>query len=308
MSDDAQNPARSGFGSRSTAEEVTAGLNLSGKTALVTGCNSGIGRETMRVLALRGAQVFGAARTLEVARTACAQINGNTRPVACDLDDLASVAKCADEISSSGLSLDMLICNAGIMMLPKLEQIRGIEKQFATNHVGHFLLVNRLLPRVKSSPQGRIVILSSTAHTRAPKAGIDFDNLSGEKGYSPMGAYGQSKLANILFAVSLASRLADTAVTANAVHPGVIATNLGRHLPPVLRTVFRILAISPILKSIPQGAATTCYVATAPALTGMNGAYFADCNPKVTSPQAHDRALAERLWTVSEELVRGYLD
>jgi WW domain-containing oxidoreductase len=201
----------------------------------------------------------------------------------------------------------MLICNAGIMMLPKLEQIRGVEKQFATNHVGHFLLVNRLLARVKAAPQGRVVMLSSTGHASAPKAGIEFDNLSGEKHYGPLAAYGQSKLAIILFAVGLARRLTGTTATANALHPGVIATNLGRHLSPVFGAVFRILSFSPLLKSIPQGSATTCYVATSPALARVSGAYFSDCNPKVPSPQARDGAMAERLWTVSEELVKGYL-
>ena len=305
--EDPLNPPRGRFGRRSTAEEVTAGIDLRGKTAVVTGCNSGLGLETMRVLSLRGADVIGAARTLEAARTACAKIKGNTRPIACELTDLDSIAKCADELSSSAPPLDMLICNAGIMMLPKLEQIRGVEKQFATNYVGHFLLVNRLLARVKAAPQGRIVMLSSKGHESAPKAGIEFDNLSGEKHYGPLAAYGQSKLAMILFAMGLTRRLTGTTATANAVHPGVIATNLGRHLSPVFGAVFRILSFTPLLKSIPQGAATTCYVATSPALAKVSGVYFSDCNPKATSPQARDSALAERLWTVSEELVKGYL-
>jgi len=173
---------------------VTAGIDLRGKTAVVTGCNSGLGLETMRVLSLRGADVIGVARTLEAARMACGKVKGSTRPIACELSDLDSIAKCADEISASAPPLDMLICNAGIMMLPKLEQIRGVEKQFATNYVGHFLLVNRLLARVKAAPQGRIVLLSSRAHESAPKAGIEFDNLSGKKHYGPLAAYGQSKL------------------------------------------------------------------------------------------------------------------
>jgi WW domain-containing oxidoreductase len=308
MSTDPLNPTRSRFGRRSTAEEVTAGIDLRGKTAVVTGCNSGLGLETMRVLSLRGADVIGTARTLETARRACASIEGNTRPIACELTDLDSIAKCADELSSSAPPLDMLICNAGIMMLPKLEQIRGIEKQFATNHLGHFLLVNRLLARVKAAPQGRVVMLSSTGHASAPKAGIEFDNLSGEKHYGSLAAYGQSKLANILFVVGLARRLTGTTTTANALHPGVIAaTNLGRHLSPVFGAVFRFLSFTPLLKSIPQGAATTCYVATSPALAKVSGVYFSDCNPKVPSAHARDGAMAERLWTVSEELVKGYL-
>ena len=309
MSVDSQirNVPKSSFGRRSTAEEVTVGLDLSGKTALITGCNSGLGLETMRVLALRGAQVIGAARTLEAARAACSQVKGNTRPIACELTDLASIVRCAEDVASSAAPLDMLICNAGVMMLSNIEQIRGLEKQFATNHIGHFLLVNRLLARVKAAPQGRIVMLSSTAHTGAPKAGIEFDNLSGAASYRPMAAYGQSKLANILFAVALTRRLGGTAATVNALHPGVISTNLGRHLSPVFGVMFRLLAISPMFKSIPQGAATTCYVATAPSLATTSGIYFSDCNPKVPSQAARDGAMAERLWSVSQELVKGYL-
>jgi NAD(P)-dependent dehydrogenase (short-subunit alcohol dehydrogenase family) len=309
MSVDSQmrNVPKSPFGRRSTAEEVTAGLDLSGKTALITGCNSGLGLETMRVLALRGAQVIGAARSLEAARAACGQVKGNTRPIACELTDLDSIVRCAEEVASSAAPLDMLICNAGIMMLPKLEQIRGLEKQFATNHIGHFLLVNRLLARVMAAPQGRIVMLSSTAHTGAPKAGIEFDNLSGTVRYRPIAAYGQSKLANILFTVALARRLGGTAATVNALHPGVINTNLARHLSPVFGAMFRLLAISPMFKSIPQGAATTCYVATAPLLATTSGIYFSDCNPKLPSQAAGDGAMAERLWSVSKELVKGYL-
>src|SRR5277367_4781984 len=234
-------PPKNQFNKRSTAEEVTAGIDLASKTAVVTGCNSGIGFETMRVLALRGAEVIGAARSLETARAACAKVKGKARPVACELTDLDSVARCADEVAASVPSLDMLICNAGVMMLPKLEQVRGIEKQFFTNHVGHFLLVNRLLDRVKAAPQGRIVLLSSEGHRFAPKEGIQFDNLSGQKGYGALKAYGQSKLANILMAVGLTERLKGTAVTANALHPGVIKTNLTRHVSSILMSVLSVV-------------------------------------------------------------------
>lgn len=227
-------PPKNQFNRRSTAEEVTVGIDLAGKTAVVTGCNSGIGFETMRVLALRGAEVIGAARSLETARAACAKVKGKARPVACELTDFDSVARCADEVAASASPIDILICNAGVMMLPKLEQVRGIEKQFATNHIGHFLLVERLLERVKAAPKGRIVLLSSEGHRYAPKEGIQFDNLSGEKSYGPLKAYGQSKLANILFAVGLTKRLMGTAVTTNALHPGIIKTNLQRHMSSIL--------------------------------------------------------------------------
>jgi NAD(P)-dependent dehydrogenase (short-subunit alcohol dehydrogenase family) len=301
-----QQPSKNHFNRKSTAEEVTTGLDLTGKTALVTGCNSGIGFETMRVLAMRGAEVIGTARSLDTARDACAKVKGNVRPVACELTDLDSVARCADEVVATAPSLDMLICNAGVMMLPKLEQVSGVEKQFFTNHVGHFLLVNRLLHRVKAAPQGRIVLLSSEGHRFAPKEGIQFDNLSGQKGYGALRAYGQSKLANILMAVGLTERLRGTAVTANAVHPGVIKTNLTRHVSSILMSVLSVVTIGQT-KSIPQGAATTCVVATDPALARVSGCYFSDCNPKTPFAHARNAALAERLWTTSEELVKSYL-
>jgi NAD(P)-dependent dehydrogenase (short-subunit alcohol dehydrogenase family) len=171
----APTPPKSRFNSHSTAEAVTAGIDLSGKTALVTGCASGIGFETMRVLALRGATVIGAARTLEGARAACANVAGKTHAVGCELADLGSIAACSDAALALAPQLDMLICNAGIMAPPKLTLVRGLELQFATNHIGHYLLVRRLLESVKAAPQGRIVMLSSLAHRFVPKGGIDFE-------------------------------------------------------------------------------------------------------------------------------------
>jgi len=294
------------FTRKSTAEEVTAGIDLQGQTALVTGCNSGIGYETMRVLALRGARVIGTARTMETAAAACASVAGSCLPMTCELTDLDSVTRCAADVAALGVPLDMLICNAGVMMTPRLELVRGIEKQFATNYVGHFLLVNRLLERVRDAPAGRIVVLTSEAHRKTPSCGIQFDNLSGELGYSRVKAYGQSKLADLLLAVSLVGRLSGTRATANAVHPGVILTPLWRHTPAFVAPVLRVV-MAPYLKSVPQGAATTCYVATSPALSGVSGRYFADCDVKPPSAHGTDAALAERLWSVSERLVAGYL-
>ena len=299
-------PPRSSFGRRSTAEEVTAGIDLTGKTALITGCNSGLGLETMRVLAMRGAHVIGDARTKEKAVDACAGIKGKTTPVACELSDFGSVVACADGVKALDTPIDMLICNAGIMALPKLEQKYGLELQFVTNHLGHFVLVNRLLPKVLDAPHGRIVMLSSSAHQQAPKGGIQFDNLSGENGYSAWSAYGQSKLANALFALDLSERLKDTAVTANSLHPGVIQTNLGRNMGGLFSMAVGLL-LMPIMRTIPQGAATQCYVATNPALSEVSGLYFSNCNPEKPSKYAQDKDLARKLTKVSEELVGDYL-
>ena len=288
------------FGRRTTAEEVTEGIDLSGKTVLITGVNSGIGAETMRVMSLRGARVIGTARTLDKAKMAAASVPGDVLPVACELTDLEDVRRCAVEVAAQAPALDIVVANAGIMALPKLEQVNGIEKQFATNHLGHFLLINLLRDQIATAEKARVVVVSSAAHQFPPKEGIQFDNLSGEAGYSPFRAYGQSKLANVLFANGLNARLGGGA-TANSLHPGAIRTNLGRHMNPVVSGVVGVLA-APFSKSVPQGAATQCYVATSPDLNGVAGRYFADCREAKTHPLAGDRNLADRLWRVSEEL------
>jgi NAD(P)-dependent dehydrogenase (short-subunit alcohol dehydrogenase family) len=295
------------FDADSNAEQVTAGLDLSGRTALVTGANSGLGYETMRVLALRGAHVIGTGRTLDKAREACARVQGRATPVVLELTDFDSVVACAAEVQRLGAPLDMLVCNAGVMELPTLEQVRGIEKHFVTNHLGHFLLTNRLLPQITAAPQGRVVVVSSGAAIRsAPEAGIEFDNLSGERGYEPIRAYGHSKLANVLFALELSRRLKGTAATANSLQPGVIMTNLGRYLPWWQIVTAKLFGWA-FMKSVGAGAATQVYVATYPALSGVTGQFFRDCNPIVPAGHLRDTAMAAKLWTVSEELTRPWL-
>ncbi len=292
----------SGFGYGSTAEVVTAGLSLQGKTILVTGCNSGLGLEAMRVLVMRGARVLGTARTLEKARAACVSVGGQAVPFACELSDPASVRACVEAVKRGGHRLDALICNAGIMALPKREQAFGVELQLFTNHVGHFILVNGLLDRL--AEDGRVVMLSSDAHRMAPRAGILFDDLAGDHGYTAWGHYGQSKLANLLFAKELARRFSGTRRTANALHPGVIRTNLSRHMPGIANFVFG-LAGPLVLKSVPQGAATEVYLAVHPAVAATTGAYFADCNLARPRADADDAAMARRLWEVTENIVTG---
>ncbi len=292
----------SGFGYGSTAEQVTAGLDLKGKTYLVTGCNSGLGHEALRVLTLRGAKVVGTARTVEKAREACATVKGETVPLACELSDPKSVRACVAAVKAAGLQLDGIIANAGIMALPKLQKAFGYELQFFTNHIGHFILVTGLLDAL--TPEGRVVMLSSAAHKGAPKGGIQFDNLDGSKGYGDWANYGQSKIANLLFAKELARRFQGTRRTANAVHPGVIKTNLGRHMNPLAGLVFGIVGPL-VLKSVPQGAATEVFVATHPSLAGVSGQYFADCNVAKPRADAEDAELAKKLWEVSEQIVAG---
>lgn len=295
------------FDAKSTGEEVTQGLDLTGKTILITGVNSGLGYETMRVLAMRGAHIIGLARTMEKAEEACARVGDKTTPIACELTDFNSVVAAAETVKALNRPIDVLICNAGIMELPTLEQVYGMEKQFVVNYLGHFILVNRLLDRVKAAEQGRIVMLSSGRYKSAPPEGIQFDNLSGEKGYDPLAAYGQSKLAIALFAQELARRLEGSNVTSNSVLPGVIMTNLGRHMPSWKIMVSKLMGWA-FMRSVEQGVATTCYLAARPELASVSGQMFFNCSP-VTPEGSHmsDRALAAKLWDVSVDLTKEYL-
>ena len=291
----------SGFGYGTTAEQVTEGIDLTGKTFLLTGCNSGIGQETLRVLSRRGAHVIAAARTVAKAEGACAGLDATTQ-VACELSEPESVRACVEQVKESGRALDGIICNAGIMALPKLNQKHGYELQFFTNHIGHFMLVTGLLDQL--SDKGRVVMVSSGAHSAAPREGIQFDNLSGDKGYNGWKNYGQSKLANLLFARELGRQLAGTGKTANALHPGVIATNLTRHMNIVARVTWT--ALKPlVLKNMGQGAATQVYVATHPSLDDVSGEYFSHCNIAQSTANGRDMAMARKLWEVSEEIVAG---
>jgi NAD(P)-dependent dehydrogenase (short-subunit alcohol dehydrogenase family) len=289
------------FGKRSSAEDVTSGLDLSGKTAVVTGINSGIGLETGRVLSMRGAQVVGTARTIEKAEAACAGFSGKTIAIECELSDPASVAGAIARIGESVDRIDMLIANAGIMALPTLETVNGMELQFATNHLGHFQLVTGLLDKLEQG--ARIVMVSSSAHKQAPSGGIDFENLDGSKSYSAFRAYGRSKLANVLFANELSRRLSDRGITANSLHPGVIQTNLGRHMNPLIGMAFGIFGFW-ALKNVAQGAATTCYVAVHPDNEKVTGKYFSDCSQSRPLAISQSEELGKELWNFSDARVQ----
>lgn len=289
----------SGFGYSSTAEEVTEGVDLGGRTILVTGVASGLGQETMRVLAKRGATVLGAARTEEKVRVAAKEAGVEAVPVACDLAEPASVRAAVASVRDRAGELHGIVTNAGIMALPKREVRYGIELQLLTNHIGHFILVTGLLDRL--APDGRVVVLSSGAHTMATAPLMDLDDPAMERGYTAWSAYGRSKLANLWFARELSGRLPKGQVT-NAVHPGVIKTNLGRHMGGVMNTVFG--AMEPLfLKSIPEGAATQCWAAASPATATITGEYLADSNVRPSSALGRDRAAATRFWEGTERLV-----
>lgn len=300
----------SGFDEDATAEEVTQGVDLTGRLAVVTGCTSGIGFETMRVLAQRGAHVVATSRSLERAQAACRRVIGITSPVQLDLGDFDSVARCADDILTLRSQIDMLICNAGYRGGGNERQlINGIEKHFVINHLGHFILVNRLLARLYIAEQGRVVTVSSrTAYRDAPREGILFDDLAMTGRYSDSLAYGHSKLANALFSLKLAELLRGTRITSNALHPGVISTELSRNLNPLTRFAWD-LYVNLAGKTVEQGAATTCYVATNPALGSVSGKYFEDCRAVTIEGEGHmqDMTMADRLLETSIELTRDWL-
>ncbi|MDX3852689.1 SDR family NAD(P)-dependent oxidoreductase [Streptomyces sp. AK02-01A] len=294
------------FGFTSTADEVAAGIDLSGRRAVVTGGASGIGVETARSLAAAGAEVTLAVRNAEAGEKTAADITSTTgkavRVAPLDLSDLASVE--AFTAAWSG-PLHILVNNAGIMASPEEHTSDGWELQFATNHLGHFALATGLYPALAAARGARVVSVSSSAHLLSP---VIFDDPHfAFRPYEPWAAYGQSKTANILFAVEATRRWAADGITANALNPGAIATNLQRHVgnrlatPPELR------------KTTQQGAATSVLLATAPALDGIGGRYFNDCAEAPTvsrrsgdyqgvAPYALDPANAERLWETSLRL------
>jgi NAD(P)-dependent dehydrogenase (short-subunit alcohol dehydrogenase family) len=305
----------SGFGYASTAEEVTQGLQLHGQNILITGVNSGLGAESARVLTRRGATIFGAARTQDKAAQALRPFGASAVPLACELSEPASVRACVAAVKDAlqaraaraeraeraeNAKLDVILCNAGVMALAKREVRYGQELQFLTNHIGHFMLVTGLLDQL--SDRGRVVVVSSAAHEHAPPGGIKLDDLSLTRGYTPWLAYGQSKLANLLFARALARRLSGTQRTANALHPGVIATQLMRHMGTLAQTA-SLAANRLFFKSVGEGAATQCYLAAHPSVAGISGEYFANSNIARPSLHARDDALAEKLWAVSERIV-----
>lgn len=307
-------PGASGFGSASTAEQVTEGIDASNLTAIVTGGASGIGLETVRVLALRGAHVIIGARNVEAGKAVkdeiLRQTNGaRVEVLPLDLSSMESVKKFANDFYALNVPLNILINNAGVMFCPFEISEDGLEMHFATNHVGHFLLTKLLLDKMKKTAketgvEGRVVNLSSLAHLITYDEGIRLSGINDESGYSDKKAYGQSKLANILHANELSRRLKEEGanVTANSVHPGCIMTNLMRYTMNLMR-VFKFLT-GFLWKNVPQGAATTCYVALHPDLKGVSGKYFADCNEVNTSSVAQDKDLAMKLWDFTMRLLK----
>ncbi len=310
-------PARDAFGPETTTDEVLAGVELGGKLALVTGATSGLGAETARALASRGARVVLTARDLPKGERVAEGIRSSTgnAEVAVEeleLASLASIRAFARRFLERHEALQILVNNAGVMACPFQKTADGFELQFGTNHLGHFLLTGLLAPALLRGAPARVVSLSSRGHQQSD---VDFEDVGFERrDYEKWQAYGQSKTANILFAVELERRLGGRGVHANAVHPGVIMTELSRHMEPADYERVRSRAGGKlVLKSVEAGAATQVYAATAPELEGRGGLYLEDCgvaevsdaqgaSPGVRS-YAVDPEAARRLWDLSEELV-----
>jgi NAD(P)-dependent dehydrogenase (short-subunit alcohol dehydrogenase family) len=272
---------------------------MQGKRILITGGNSGIGLVAARELARQGAEVVLACRHSDKTRNALAAIDAVAAVpavnLAVDLASLASVRELAHAFLDRYDRLDVLVNNAGLFPPRQQKTADGFEMQFGVNHLSHFLLTNLLLGCLQASAPARVVTVSSMLHR---KGRIDFDSFRGVNKYSAQAAYNQSKLANVLFAVELADRLADTGVTSNVLHPGGVATDIMRDLPWLVRKLVGLVFISP-----EQGAKTTIMLASDPALAGVTGAYYDQCKRAECSPLASDAALRERLWDVSAELV-----
>ena len=314
------------FGATSTTDGVLSGVNLKGKRILVTGVSAGIGVETARSLAAHGAQIVGAARDLNKAKAATEQVRkdaaangGNLELIELDLQNLKSVRACADALLAKGQPFDIVIANAGVMATPLGYTVDGFETQFGTNHLGHFVLVNRIASLIRSG--GRLVNLSSAGH-RYSNVDLEDPNFK-HTPYDPFVAYGRSKTANILFAVAFDRRHRERSVRAAAVHPGIIETELARHLDRSwleerMRQINEQLsgAGQPPLqrKTTPQGASTSVWAAAVASADEVGGQYCEDChvgqvvpNDSVTIGGVRSYALdptnAEALWKKSEEMV-----
>ncbi len=313
------------FGATSTTDDVLEGVDLSGKRILVTGASAGLGVETARALAAHGARVVGAVRDLEKAHRATEAVRaqaangGGLDLIELDLANLASVRSCADALLTADDAFDLIVCNAGVMAAPFGLTADGFETQFGTNHLGHFVLVNRLAPLLE--PGARVVALSSSGH-RFSDVNLDDPNFEHTE-YTPFGAYGRSKTANALFAVEFDRRQRSRGVRAAAVHPGGIQTELARHMTPesiqqLIDTIDSNRAPgAPAFewKNIPQGAATSVWAGVVAAADEVGGRYCEDCHVAEVvdgddltrggvRPYAIDPEHAKALWAKSEALVQ----
>ena len=281
---------------------------LDGKVVLVTGGNAGVGKETAVGLAARGARVVITSRNQQRGAGAVADIrarsgNDAVEVMPLDLASLPSIHDFARDFLARSERLDVLIDNAGLVMGQRTETEDGFETTFGVNHLGHFLLTNLLLDRLRASVPSRIVVVSSHAHKQA-RHGLDFDDLQSEQGYKPFDAYSKSKLANIYFARELARRLEGSNVTANALHPGFVASRFGRDGDMGTMVGLGMVLVRPFAISATKGARTSIWLASAPEGAATSGGYFFRCAPSTPSGIAQHDEAARRLWAASEELVK----
>jgi NAD(P)-dependent dehydrogenase (short-subunit alcohol dehydrogenase family) len=276
--------------------------DMAGKTVLITGANQGIGKATAAALGKRGAKLVLVCRSAEKGRSAVSDLEKEgargTDLLVGDMGSQADVRRVAGEFLAKYPRLDVLLNNAGVLVTSRRTTVDGLEETFAINHLGYFLLTNLLLDVLKGTPSARVVSVSSEAHRGA---NMRWDDLQFAKGsYSAIGAYGQSKLANILFTRELARRLAGTGVTANCLHPGVIASGFGRTYGGGAKVLFTLL--SPFLATPEKGARTSVYLASSPDVAGVTGKYFDACKERQPNAAAQEAGAPERLWAISEEM------
>ncbi|XP_030623304.1 retinol dehydrogenase 12, like [Chanos chanos] len=289
---------RRAFGCRWSSD-----VKLDGKTVIITGANTGIGKETAVDLAKRGARIIMACRDMEKASAALKEVielSGNQNVVTrkLDLSDSKSIREFAEAINKEEEQVNILINNAGVMVCPYAKTADGFEMQIGVNHMGHFLLTYLLMDLIKRSTPARIINVSSMAHSWGT---INLEDINSEKSYDKNKAYSQSKLANVLFTRSLGKKLQGTGVTVYALHPGVVQTELWRHLSKPQQALFWM--IKPFTKTSVQGAQTTIYCAVAPELETQTGGYYSDCAPANCSRLASDDDLANRLWNLSSQML-----
>lgn len=297
------------------ARRTAAAGPMEGKTVIVTGANSGLGRATTAELLRQHARVImacrdrvraeEAARELRAELGLCARGGGECRGQLLvrelDLASLRSVRSFCQQVLQEESRLDVLINNAGIYQCPYMKTEDGFEMQFGVNHLGHFLLTNLLLGLLKNSAPSRIVVVSSKLYKYGE---INFDDLNSELNYNKSFAYSRSKLANILFTRELARRLENTGVSVNVLHPGIVRTNLGRHIhiPLLAKPLFNLVSWA-FFKSPLEGAQTTIYLASSPEVDGVSGKYFGDCKEEELLPKAMDDLIGRKLWDISEVMV-----
>jgi NAD(P)-dependent dehydrogenase (short-subunit alcohol dehydrogenase family) len=281
--------------------------DMTGKTVVITGGNSGIGLETAVALARAGAETVITARQRTRGEAALSDIRGRSGSDTVDMEvfdlgDLASVRAGAAGILARHDRIDVLVNNAGVVLSDRRLSVDGFEATFAVNHLGPFLLTQLLRERITASPQGRIVNVSSTAHSAA-RRGLDFDDLQSEGDYAAMRVYGMTKLANIYFTTELARQFAGTPATANCLHPGTVATGYGRDGDTSGVLAFGLKLAKPFMISAEAGARTSVYLASSPDVARVSGKYFIKCRQRQPKKVALDEKAAKRLWDVSEQLI-----